>query len=113
MIAPATIKNVQSAIQTSKVFIASKTYCPFCTRAKRTIFEEKKVPKELVFCWELDTMGKEGEDIQASLLEITGQSSVPNIFINGNHIGGNSDLQALKESGELDTLLQEILEGST
>jgi glutaredoxin 3 len=35
---------------------------------------------------------------------MTGQRSVPNIFIGQKHIGGNSDLQARR--GELDMLLQ-------
>lgn len=42
-----------------------------------------------------------GAEIQNALKTKTGQSTVPNIFINGQHIGGNSDLQALNESGEL------------
>ncbi len=47
----------------------------------------------------------DGAALQDALEEITGQRSVPNIFIGQNHIGGNSDLQAKK--GELDSLLQE------
>ena len=47
----------------------------------------------------------DGSNIQAALKEITSQSSVPNIFIGQQHIGGNSDLQAKK--AELPTLLKE------
>ena len=47
----------------------------------------------------------DGSEIQAALKEITSQSTVPNIFIGQQHIGGNSDLQAKK--GELPTLLKE------
>jgi glutaredoxin 3 len=39
----------------------------------------------------------DGADIQNALAEMTSQRSVPNIFINKQHIGGNSDLQALKK----------------
>jgi glutaredoxin 3 len=46
----------------------------------------------------------DGADIQDALREITGQSTVPNIFIGQKHIGGNSDLQARKS--ELPALLQ-------
>jgi glutaredoxin 3 len=46
----------------------------------------------------------DGADIQRALQELTGQRTVPNIFINKKHIGGNSDLQRRKD---LDTLLQE------
>ncbi|KAL8377461.1 hypothetical protein RB595_008240 [Gaeumannomyces hyphopodioides] len=45
---------------------------------------------------ELDQMA-DGGDIQDALEGMTGQRSVPNIFIAKKHIGGNSDLQALKD----------------
>lgn len=46
----------------------------------------------------------DGAAIQDALEEITGQRSVPNIFIDKKHIGGNSDLQAKKS--ELPSLLK-------
>jgi glutaredoxin 3 len=48
---------------------------------------------------------EDGSAIQAALKEINGQSSVPNIYINKQHIGGNSDLQSIK--GTLPQLLKE------
>lgn len=47
----------------------------------------------------------DGSDIQSTLKDMTGQNTVPNIFIDKKHIGGNSDLQAKKS--ELPTLLKE------
>ena len=47
----------------------------------------------------------DGSDIQEALKQMTGQSTVPSIFIGQDHIGGNSDLQAKK--GELANLLKE------
>jgi glutaredoxin 3 len=47
----------------------------------------------------------DGADIQNALQELTGQRTVPNIFINHQHIGGNSDLQSRK--AELPRLLSE------
>jgi glutaredoxin 3 len=47
----------------------------------------------------------DGSDIQDALQEMTNQRSVPNIFINKKHIGGNSDLQAKKS--ELPALLKD------
>ena len=46
----------------------------------------------------------DGAAIQDALEEMTSQRSVPNIFINQKHIGGNSDLQAKKS--ELPQLLK-------
>lgn len=48
----------------------------------------------------------DGAAIQDALEEITNQRSVPNIFINKQHIGGNSDLQARKK--ELPQLLKDV-----
>ncbi|AAS54082.1 AFR710Wp [Eremothecium gossypii ATCC 10895] len=109
MVSPSVIKQVQALIQQNRVFIASKTYCPYCQAAKRTLLEEKRVPASAVKLLELDTMGEEGAVIQAALQELSGQRTVPNIYINGRHVGGNSDLEALKASGELDQLLEEAL----
>ncbi len=46
---------------------------------------------------------EDGAALQDALEEITGQRSVPNIFFEQKHIGGNSDLQAKK--GQLDSML--------
>jgi glutaredoxin 3 len=54
---------------------------------------------------ELDQV-PDGSDIQAALADISGQRTVPNIYIGQKHIGGNSDLQA--KSGELKALLKEV-----
>jgi glutaredoxin 3 len=53
-------------------------------------------------------MDQDGEMIQNALHEKTGQGTVPNIFIGGKHIGGNSDLVTLYQSGELLSLIKEI-----
>lgn len=51
----------------------------------------------------LTTSTDDGSAIQSTLQEITGQRTVPNIFIGKQHIGGNSDLQGKKD---LDSLLK-------
>lgn len=49
----------------------------------------------------------DGSDLQNALEGISGQRTVPNIYIQKKHIGGNSDLQGLANGGKLDKLLQE------
>ena len=46
-------------------------------------------------------MGSEGSQIQDALKDITGQKTVPNIFINGIHIGGCSDLKTKISNGQV------------
>lgn len=82
----------------AKVEIYTKFLCPFCTRAKR-LLAEKGVPFE-----EFDiSMGgpKRAEMIQRA----NGRSTVPQIFIDGHHVGGSDDLAALNATGRLDPLL--------
>lgn len=94
-------QEIDNAIETEKVFVASKTYCPYCAKAKQILKDHKVTNYKL---YELD-VEKDGNEIQTYLHEKTGQRTVPNIFINGKHIGGSSDLAALASSGELDKLL--------
>jgi glutaredoxin 3 len=45
--------------------------------------------------------------MQDALQEISGQRTVPNIFIAQKHIGGNSELQSLDKAGKLQGLLKD------
>jgi glutaredoxin 3 len=47
----------------------------------------------------------DGADIQDALKELTGQRSVPNVFIKGKHLGGNDDTQKANKDGSLLKLL--------
>lgn len=85
-----TISDVEGLIKNHKVFIASKTYCPYCTATKKLMNEV--YPEAYIL--ELNTV-EDGDAIQQALAKLSGQTTVPNIYINGKHIGGNSDLQAL------------------
>jgi glutaredoxin 3 len=53
-------------------------------------------------------MEKNGREIQNALLVKTGQRTVPNIFINAEHIGGCDDLMELDARGELVKKLQHV-----
>jgi len=58
------------------------------------------------FALELDQIPN-GQAYQAALTDLTGQRTVPNVWINGKFIGGSDKLAALERSGELAKLLQE------
>lgn len=81
-----------------RVEIYTKFLCPYCSRAK-SLLRSKGVEAE-----EIDiTMG--GPDRTVMLERAAGQTTVPQIFINGRHIGGSDDLAALDRAGGLDPLL--------
>lgn len=54
---------------------------------------------------ELDEVDN-GDAIQAALLETSGQRTVPNVFVKGQHLGGNDDTQSAAKSGKLQEMLQ-------
>jgi len=87
---------VEGLIREHKVVLFSKTWCPFCAKTK-DLFKSKFIQPYKV---ELDKH-PQGEILQGILKEISGQSSVPNVWINGNHIGGNDACHALDAEGKL------------
>lgn len=92
--------KAQSIIDENAVAVFSKSYCPYC-RASKSLLSEMGAKFYVI---EMDQVD-DGADLQNALEEISGQRSVPNIYISQKHIGGNSDLQAKK--GELPDLLKE------
>lgn len=52
-----------------------------------------------------DESSDDGSAIQSALAEMTGQKTVPNVWIDKKHIGGNSDLEAKRK--ELPELLKD------
>ena len=92
--------------------VFAKTYCPYCRRAKATFvkllaelgLEEEDTSYKVI---ELDELpGEDGWMIQNQLMDVTGQRTVPNIFIHGTHIGGSDDVQRLLQEEVLHDLVQ-------
>jgi glutaredoxin 3 len=80
------------------VEIYTKAFCSFCWRAK-SLLESKKV--EFIEI-PVDMGGKE----RALMIERSnGRTTVPQIFIRGEHVGGCSELFALEDQGRLDQML--------
>lgn len=82
----------------AKIEIYTKMTCGFCVRAKR-LLDMKKVSYDE---YSVDFGGKK----KAEMVERAGgRITVPQIFINGRHVGGCDDLMALEQEGKLDDLL--------
>ncbi|MGL6044802.1 MAG: glutaredoxin 3 [Sandaracinobacteroides sp.] len=82
----------------ARIEIYTKFLCPFCTRAKSLLkskgadFEEHDI-----------SLG--GPRRAEMLARASGRTTVPQVFIDGRHIGGSDDLAALDMAGGLDPLL--------
>ena len=71
--------------------------CPFCHAAK-DLLRAKSIPFEEIVVTDPDKRA-------AMSARVDGRTSVPQIFINGTHIGGCDDLCMLEETGKLNALL--------
>lgn len=95
-------EQLKEQIKNSHVLIYTKSTCSFCLRVKK-LFDVQCVAYTDV---QLDKTDN-GSSIQAILLEITGQKTVPNVFINGQHLGGCDDTITAYTKGVLSKLLLE------
>jgi glutaredoxin 3 len=82
----------------AKIEIYTQDWCPYCARAK-ALLERKGVPYT-----EYDAPN--GSPARREAMERSGgRTSVPQVFIDGQAIGGSDDLHALDRAGKLDPLL--------
>ena len=80
------------------VTMYSKTTYPYCHRALRLLRERGVESLELI---QID----EHPERRAEMIRLAGRSTVPQIFIDGRHVGGSDDIHALDRDGKLDGLL--------
>lgn len=81
-----------------RVQIYTTQYCPYCLRAK-ALLAKKGVAFE-----EIDITDDDAK--WDWLAKVTGQQTVPQVFVGGRSLGGFSDIDALDQKGQLDPLLR-------
>jgi glutaredoxin 3 len=82
----------------AQVEIYTKDWCGYCTRARRLLQN-----KGVEFAEYDITLG--GPQRVEMIERANGRSSVPQVFIDGVHVGGSDDLAALEAAGRLDAML--------
>ena len=100
------LEFIQTENEKYSIVIWSKTHCPYCTQAKQLFLSKVSIPPENIKVYELDQMSN-GSVIQDQLHALTKQRTVPNIFINNQHVGGNDTVQSLYRNGKLQTMIQQ------
>ena len=83
---------------TARVEIYATQSCPYC-HAARGLLQKKGVDYELI------DVGREPERRSEMTQRAHGRRTVPQIFIDGTHVGGSDDIHALDRQGKLDALL--------
>ena len=82
----------------SKIVMYTTQWCPYCRNAKALLARKGQKFEEI--------------DVEAEparrreMVERSGRTSVPQIWIGERHVGGCDDLHALERKGELDPLLE-------
>ena len=101
-------KHVDKLIDENEVVIFSTTTCPWCVVAETTLSDHLISHKKI----NLNTYAEqEGEFVMLGplmhqyVVDLTGRRTVPNIVVKQDLIGGNTDLNAKVESGELKQIL--------
>jgi glutaredoxin 3 len=82
----------------AEITIYTAQMCPYCYRAKRLLTEKG------VHFTEID-VSMDAAKRQEMTSRAGGQHTVPQIFIDGAHVGGCDDLMALDRAGKLDPLI--------
>ncbi|KAG1383063.1 hypothetical protein G6F61_001702 [Rhizopus arrhizus] len=93
---------VQALLRKYPAILFSKTYCPYCKRAKQLIAKYSNSIKII----EVD-LEKNSRDIQLALHSISGQYTFPNLFIHSQSFGGFDNLSELDRQGKLSKLFLE------
>jgi len=83
----------------SKIEIYTWSWCPFCRRAKGLL--DNKGVEYAEYCIDGDEEARDKMAVRAQ-----GRTSLPQIFINDQHIGGCDDIYELDRKGALDSLLK-------
>lgn len=80
-----------------KVTIYTKPGCPYCVRAMMLLEEKKADVNEIVASFD--------PVLRQEMMQKSGRSTFPQIFIGEKHVGGCDDIFALERAGKLDELL--------
>ena len=81
----------------ASVRMYTKRWCGYCSAA-RSLLGKKNVAYE-----EIDIGGQ--NDLRDEMIRLSGRTTVPQIFVDGVHLGGFDDIAALDARGELDRIL--------
>ena len=83
-----------------EILMYSSHFCPYCVNAEKLLLNKgiKKIKKIMV---------DENPSHMDEMIKITGEKTVPQIFIGDQHIGGFEQLRSINNDGNLDKLILE------
>ncbi|RUR21962.1 glutaredoxin 3 [Legionella qingyii] len=82
----------------AEIIMYSTGYCPYCIKARELLQQKHASFTDI----RIDLQ----PELRDEMITKSGRRTVPQIFINGQHVGGCDDLYALEAQGKLDQLLR-------
>lgn len=82
----------------ARVLMYTTAVCPYCIRAEQLLHHRGVTGIEKI---RVDLQ----PELRVAMMERTGRRTVPQIYINDEHVGGYDDLAALDHAGKLEPLL--------
>ena len=82
----------------NRVVIYTTPVCAYCVQAKRLLTRKGVVYEEV-------DVSRNPEERRAMIQRSGGRMTVPQIFVNGSHVGDCDEIYALERAGKLDPLL--------
>ena len=98
------LNEIEKKIAEKPVFVISKSYCPFCVKAKQ-VLKKYNIPVENIEIQEIEN-DEDCNEIQDYMRQLTGGRSVPRVFIGGKCIRGGDETQAADRGGKLQGMLE-------
>ena len=83
----------------AKIVMYCIASCPYCVRAEQLLQRKGEQDIEKI---RVDLQ----PELSDAMIQKTGRRTVPQIFINGEHVGGYDDMAALDRAGKLDVMLK-------
>ncbi|KAK6729984.1 hypothetical protein RB195_006808 [Necator americanus] len=96
---------VDGLLKSYKVVVFSKSYCPYCHKARAALESQNLKPGAME--WVDIESRPDCAEIQDYLQTLTGARSVPRVFINAKFFGGGDDTAAAAKNGKLAQILKE------
>lgn len=88
----------QTEVETVKVTMYCTDWCPYCIRAEKLLASKGAIIIKI----NLDDQ----PDRRAEMVERTGRTTVPQIYIGDHHVGGHDEIVSLDKNGDLDVFLR-------
>ena len=99
--------DIDDKLKSNQIVVFSKTNCGYCTRAKDTLKRLNIDYQSIELDIDDNCPQRDCQGLVANLIKQTRMKTVPQIFVNGQLIGGFSELQQLVNAGKLSDLLSQ------